>query len=392
MEKITLRGALGAAKRMGRSLRRQPNSLPLRAESDSFELPVPTEDLIGLSTGGQNASVFLKTGAADVDFVIAAAGAVGLDLSRGKSKVLDWGCGSGRLARHWQSERQAVELFGCDISDVSIQWCQDNLPFGTFSICDVKPPLSYPDGHFDLVYAISVLTHLNFESHYLWMHELWRILKPNGVAVLTAHGLSILPIIWQSLVAGDTAKLPVTLIDEELFLCKQHDEGANETGSLVAQRAFSKIFYPFQIREFQPRLGLMGIQDTYVITKKAAGPLELTPSLLECEMQGSEFRNDLQLDLRRQKHLGVIASADGLVCPATIRLRVRLPGSEGHVAESESVDLPQKVAWTQLNAAYAAVTIEDIPEWAGPAILSVFVSAAQPMDGVKLALREATLF
>jgi ubiquinone/menaquinone biosynthesis C-methylase UbiE len=37
-------------------------------------------------------------------------------------KVLDFGCGTGRVLRHFQTEAQRAEFWGCDIHAPSISW------------------------------------------------------------------------------------------------------------------------------------------------------------------------------------------------------------------------------------------------------------------------------
>jgi len=51
-----------------------------------------------------------------------------------------------------------------------------------------SPPLVCAGGRFDLVYCISVFTHLNEKMQDQWILELRRILKPGGVLLLTIHG------------------------------------------------------------------------------------------------------------------------------------------------------------------------------------------------------------
>lgn len=46
----------------------------------------------------------------------------------------------------------------------------------------------FPDSAFDVVYGISVFTHLSRESERFWLAELHRLLKPGGLAVMTVHG------------------------------------------------------------------------------------------------------------------------------------------------------------------------------------------------------------
>ncbi len=57
------------------------------------------------------------------------------------------------------------------------------------------PPLDYRDEMFDLVYAVSVFTHLSEEFQLPWLDELKRILKPNGVLLATVYNNSV----WESL-------------------------------------------------------------------------------------------------------------------------------------------------------------------------------------------------
>src|SRR5690606_11385803 len=45
-----------------------------------------------------------------------------------------------------------------------------------------------PDASVDLLYGISVMTHLTELNQQLWLEEISRILKPGGCALLTTHG------------------------------------------------------------------------------------------------------------------------------------------------------------------------------------------------------------
>jgi SAM-dependent methyltransferase len=101
--------------------------------------------------------------------------------------MLDWGCGCGRVLRHWSSLPK-TQVYGCDINPRMVGWCRDNLPFAEVEFNDVSPPLTYDDTSFDLVYAFSVMTHLPVELQHGWMRECRRVLKPGGYLLLTTLG------------------------------------------------------------------------------------------------------------------------------------------------------------------------------------------------------------
>jgi SAM-dependent methyltransferase len=103
-------------------------------------------------------------------------------------RVLDFGCGAGRTLRHFLSEADEAEVFGCDIDDASIRWLQDELspPFSVFNN-DSEPPLPFADESLDLIWAISVFTHLT-DSWAAWLLELHRVLRSDGLLFATFLG------------------------------------------------------------------------------------------------------------------------------------------------------------------------------------------------------------
>lgn len=106
------------------------------------------------------------------------------------SSVLDWGSGCGRVSRYLIDNMSDSTVYGCDIDGENVAWCVSNLADGNFSCIDMMPPTKYPDNAFDLIIGISVLTHLTHEAERAWAHELARVLRPGGVAIMTVHGSS----------------------------------------------------------------------------------------------------------------------------------------------------------------------------------------------------------
>src|SRR5262245_7185517 len=66
-------------------------------------------------------------------------------------RILDWGCGCGRLTAHLLSIEDGPEVFGCDIDPFTIEWCNRHLCEGAFAVLNPLPPSPYPDAHFDLI-------------------------------------------------------------------------------------------------------------------------------------------------------------------------------------------------------------------------------------------------
>ena len=100
-------------------------------------------------------------------------------------RVLDFGCGPGRTLRHFVSEAERAEFWGCDIHGPSIEWLERNLspPLHVF-VNDAKPPLPQRSGSFDLIWAISVFTHLT-DDWSEWLLELRRLLTDDGLLIAT---------------------------------------------------------------------------------------------------------------------------------------------------------------------------------------------------------------
>jgi SAM-dependent methyltransferase len=104
-----------------------------------------------------------------------------------ESRVLDWGCGCGRLTRHLV-DAGFERVLGCDIDAEAIEWCARNLAPATFTVSPRDPPLPYEDASIDLVIGCSVFTHLSREDQRRWLVELHRVLAPGGVLLASVNG------------------------------------------------------------------------------------------------------------------------------------------------------------------------------------------------------------
>jgi len=118
-------------------------------------------------------------------------------------RALDWGCGCGRTLRWFESGVSTPQFFGADIDREAIAWCRENLPFAVFDVNGALPPLPYAAGQFDLVYGVSVLTHLDEGYQFRWLEELRRVTHPGAMLLLSVHTSAT----WSELSADEQSRL-----------------------------------------------------------------------------------------------------------------------------------------------------------------------------------------
>jgi SAM-dependent methyltransferase len=133
-----------------------------------------------------DADFFLASGKHNADLIRELLGESGSSVEQ-MGTLLDWGCGCGRVLRHWSDLRQ-TRVRGCDINPKMVDWCNGNLPFVEATVNELSPPLPYADSTFDLVYAFSVMTHLSEDLQHAWMRECRRVLKPGGFLLFSTLG------------------------------------------------------------------------------------------------------------------------------------------------------------------------------------------------------------
>lgn len=108
-------------------------------------------------------------------------------------KVLDFGCGCGRILKYLPLSLGFDSLSGVDVDKESIDWSRRCLGgIARFVSSETTPPLPFGDGIFDLVYAVSVFTHLPQKLQFVWLAELRRVLSPGGYALISTHGSALL--------------------------------------------------------------------------------------------------------------------------------------------------------------------------------------------------------
>jgi SAM-dependent methyltransferase len=117
--------------------------------------------------------------------------------------VLDVGCGIGRVAIPLTDYLSSGTYEGFDVVEEGVRWCAENItpqfpnfgfkfvdasnsqyrPNGASPASEVTFP--YDDEQFDLVFLISVFTHLLPDALHRYLSEIARVLRPEGRLVAT---------------------------------------------------------------------------------------------------------------------------------------------------------------------------------------------------------------
>ena len=108
--------------------------------------------------------------------------------------ICDWGVGCGRVMRYFPDRttgqtRAYRRLIGLDIDEYNIDWCKLHMQFADIHLLDRHQAIMPLErASVDLLYAISVMTHLSEYNQFRWLEEIERVVKPGGCVILTMNG------------------------------------------------------------------------------------------------------------------------------------------------------------------------------------------------------------
>jgi SAM-dependent methyltransferase len=144
----------------------------------------------------------------------------------GAESVLDFGCGCGRVTRHLYADvSDPAVLHGCDVDAEAVAWSARNLSGATFAVNGFEPPLPFPDSNFDVLYSISIFTHLDEAAQMRWLEDVRRVLRPGGLALLTTNGPTALEM-FRTIASNSpdfTARIRAAEIPETGFLFEPYE-------------------------------------------------------------------------------------------------------------------------------------------------------------------------
>jgi SAM-dependent methyltransferase len=104
-----------------------------------------------------------------------------------QARVLDFGCGWGRLTRFLARDVASGNLYGCDPVESILDVCRRTRVPATLARSDFAPAQLPFDATFDLAFAFSVFTHLSEAAHLRCLEALHTAMRPGAVLVVTVR-------------------------------------------------------------------------------------------------------------------------------------------------------------------------------------------------------------
>jgi SAM-dependent methyltransferase len=188
-----------------------------------FYPPIPPQELRDTACGGRTEHSHLWTGVEDLENLLGLWEVFGPKPLDQVESVLDFGCACGRVLRWMPLALPGARLFGVDVRAASIEWCRAHLQ-GDFRANATQPPLAHiADGSIDLVYALSVFSHLNLASSRAWLAELARVCRPQGRILVTVCGGFFLWVLTRSREHQERIRIDAELA--RAYLRRLHPEG-----------------------------------------------------------------------------------------------------------------------------------------------------------------------
>ena len=205
-----------------------------------IDFPVPPNSSMRKTTASGSIRKYFTSGIECYVPIVVMAEKYGLNLRDGNLNILDFGCGVGRVLLQFTRNYSNNNYYACDIDDTSINFIKRNYKNVKSYANDHTPPLDYRDSSFDLIYSISIFSHLNLEDQDAWLAELSRVVNKDGYLFLTIEGSHSIKW-WLAEAFNMNESDAQNKLKNEGFIFKEYDNWKKTTKSSNIFRASSQL-------------------------------------------------------------------------------------------------------------------------------------------------------
>jgi SAM-dependent methyltransferase len=178
------------------------------------------------------------------------------------ARVLDFGCGWGRLTRFLARDVEPGHLYGCDPVEAILDVCRENGVPAKLARTDFFPERLPFGERFDLAFAFSVFTHISEAAHESCLRALHRAIRPEGILVVTIrppeylHSCERMQPLLRSLGSDYMARL-----DEPRYLFAAHPPGPRHLQYAGGEMTYgeSVITLPYIRQRWSPMFELLQV-------------------------------------------------------------------------------------------------------------------------------------
>lgn len=125
------------------------------------------------------------------------------------SRLLDFGCGWGRISRCYLRDMPASRIDGFEPNFAFAVLARRLNPYITIFNGGFTPDRTLPVERYDLIVGWSIFSHLSQSSAKAWLGELWRVARPGARLFLTTWGERFI----QRMIAGEETMITGGVVD-----------------------------------------------------------------------------------------------------------------------------------------------------------------------------------
>jgi SAM-dependent methyltransferase len=183
--------------------------------------------------------------------------------------VLDFASGYGRATRFLARRLDPARLWVAEIDPQAVEF--QGATFGVHALHSTDDPAAFACPQtFDLIYAVSLFTHLPRPAFLGWLRRLSELLRPTGLLALTVHDFCLLPP-GHSRPADGFVFEPMS---ESSTLAPQ-SYGSTWVSESFLRGAAAEAAPGLAVRRIA--LGLGGYQDVYLLARRSPAELDALP-------------------------------------------------------------------------------------------------------------------